>query len=210
MPTDPRPARGHLYVIAAPSGAGKTSLVKALLERHPELRVSISHTTRRARPAEVPGRDYFFVTAEEFARLRDADAFLEHAQVFDNSYGTNREQVELALASGVDVILEIDWQGARQVRERMPDCETIFILPPSREALEQRLRSRRTDSDDVIARRLRDAVTDMSHWREFDYVVVNDDFDRALAELTRIVGRDGKCLRRERPELAPFVQRLLG
>lgn len=209
MPIASPSPRGRLYVIAAPSGAGKTSLVKALLERHRGLRVSVSHTTRKARPAEIDGRDYFFVAPEQFAALRAQDEFLEHAQVFDNSYGTSREQVESALASGADVILEIDWQGARQVRARMPEAETIFVLPPSREALEQRLRSRRTDSDEVIARRLRDAVADMSHWDEFDYVVVNDDFDQALGELTGIVQGAGTKLRRDRADLAPFVRRLL-
>lgn len=203
------PARGRLFVIAAPSGAGKTSLVKALLERHPALRVSISHTTRKPRAAEVHGEHYFFVARPDFEQLVEANAFLEHAEVFDNFYGTSLEQVEQALGAGEDVILEIDWQGARQVRARLPEAQSVFILPPSRDALETRLRNRKTDSDEVIARRLRDAVADMSHWNEFEYVVVNDDFDRALDDLARIVHRDGEDLRATRAELAPFVGKLL-
>src|SRR5687768_9563039 len=158
--------RGRLFVIAAPSGAGKTSLVKALLERRPELHVSISHTTRARRATEEHGREYYFVPVAEFQALRDEGQFLEHAQVFDNYYGTGRKPVEQKLAQGRNVILEIDWQGARQVRKAMPDCVSVFILPPSRQVLEERLRNRNTDSDDVIARRLRDAVGDMSHWSE--------------------------------------------
>src|SRR6202163_2301028 len=174
------PKRGRLFVIAAPSGAGKTSLVKALLERRPQLRLSVSHTTRAPRPNEEEGREYFFVSADEFQKLAAGRAFLEHAQVFDNHYGTGRGPVEESLASGRSVILEIHLQGARQVRVSLPECTSIFILPPSRGALEKRLRARKTESDAAIARRLRDAVGDMSHWKEFDYVVVNDDFEHAL------------------------------
>jgi guanylate kinase len=184
--------RGTLFVLAAPSGAGKTSLVKALLERMPRLQMSVSHTTRPRRPTEQHGREYYFTTVPEFERLVDEGQFLEHARVFDNLYGTGRAPVEERLAQGGDIVLEIDWQGARQVRAAMPDCVTIFILPPSREALEKRLRSRATDSSEVIARRLRDAVSDMSHWREFDYVVVNDDFDEAVADLVAIVSAHGE------------------
>ena len=202
--------RGRLFVIAAPSGAGKTSLVKALLERHPELHVSISHTTRSQRPTEVPGREYYFVTKDEFLELRTKDAFLESAQVFDNYYGTSREPVERQLSQGRNVILEIDWQGARLVRAAMPECSSIFILPPSRMALEERLRNRKTDSDEVIARRLRDAVGDMSHWDEFDYVVVNDDFERAVTDLGRIVEGDGEDLRADRKSLKPLLAELVG
>ncbi len=201
--------RGRLYVLAAPSGAGKTSLVRALLLRMPTLEVSISHTTRPRRPTETPGREYYFVTVAEFERMANEGRFLEHARVFDNYYGTAREPVEEKLAQGKDVVLEIDWQGARQVRAAMPSCLTVFVLPPSRESLEQRLRGRGTDSAEVIARRLRDAVSDMSHWSEFDYVVVNDDFERALADLVRIVGGGGEALRAGRPELAPLLERLL-
>lgn len=216
--------RGTLFVLAAPSGAGKTSLVKALLERMPRLQMSVSHTTRSRRPTEQHGREYYFVGVPEFERLVAAGQFLEYARVFDNLYGTARAPVETRLAQGGDIVLEIDWQGARQVRSAMPDCVTIFILPPSREALERRLQSRATDSAEVIARRLRDAVSDMSHWREFDYVVVNDDFEKAVADLVAIVAahgegvtpdaRDGgsgaqRRLAAGRPELAPLLERLL-
>ncbi len=202
--------RGRLFVIAAPSGAGKTSLVKALLERHPELHVSISHTTRPRRPTEVAGREYYFVTKDEFLELRAKDAFLESAQVFDNYYGTSREPVEQQLSQGRNVILEIDWQGARLVRAAMPECSSIFILPPSRAALEERLRNRKTDSAEVIARRLRDAVGDMSHWNEFDRVVVNDNFERAVTDLGRIVEGDGEDLRADRKSLKPLLAELVG
>ena len=202
-------ARGRLFVVAAPSGAGKTSLVKALLERRPQLCLSVSHTTRPARPNELHGREYFFVAVEEFRKLAAERAFLEHAQVFDNHYGTGRARVEADLAAGRSVILEIDWQGARQVRASLPQCVSIFILPPSRDALEKRLRARRTESDAAIERRLRDAVGDMSHWKEFDYIVVNDDFERALEDLTRIVDSHGEQLRADRPALPPLIAELL-
>ena len=201
--------RGRLFVIAAPSGAGKTSLVKALLDRKPELRVSVSHTTRAMRPTEQPGREYYFVSVPEFRERAGRGEFLEHAQVFDNFYGTGRQPVEEQLAQGRNVILEIDWQGAQQVRRAMPAASSIFILPPSRAALEERLRNRRTDSDDVIARRLRDAVGDMSHWGEFDYVVVNDDFERAVADLGRIVEGRGQDLAKDRKALDSLLSELL-
>ena len=182
---EPEP-RGRLIVIAAPSGAGKTTLVHALIRRNPDFVFSVSYTTRPKRPNEEHGRDYFFVSEEEFRRLQRAGEFLESARVFDNYYGTSRSQVESELAKGRNVVLEIDWQGARQVRAAMPECRSIFVLPPSVEALEQRLRSRRTDSEDVIRRRLRDSLSDLSHWDEFDYVVINDDLERAIDELEGI------------------------
>jgi guanylate kinase len=202
--------RGRLFVIAAPSGAGKTSLVKALLERRPELRLSISHTTRKMRPTEQPGREYYFVSVDEFRERIGRGEFLEHAQVFDNYYGTGRAPVEEQLSQGRDVILEIDWQGAQQVRRALPECVTIFILPPSRRALEERLRNRQTYSNEVIERRLKDAVGDMSHWKEFDYVVVNDSFERAVTDLSRIVTGDGADLVASRPSLQPLLRDLLG
>jgi guanylate kinase len=202
--------RGRLFVIAAPSGAGKTSLVKALLERRPELHVSISHTTRPIRPTEQEGREYYFVPVAEFKALIGNNAFLEYAQVFDNFYGTGRKPVEEQLEKGRNVILEIDWQGARLVRKAMPECLSIFILPPSREALEQRLRDRKTDSDEVIARRLRDSIGDMSHWNEFDYVVVNEDFQRASDDLVKIVDGQGEDLRADRESLRPLLAKLVG
>jgi guanylate kinase len=208
MQSTGKPRRGSLFVIAAPSGAGKTSLVKAVLARDPSLRVSISHTTRKQRETEVPGRDYHFITVDEFKRLRDAEEFLEHAQVFDNFYGTGRAQVEALRNAGHDVILEIDWQGARQVRKAQPDCTTIFILPPSRRELEVRLRNRKTDSDEVIARRLRDSIADMTHYAEFDRVIVNDQFESAVAQLLEILrGRPGYGS--DRAELRPLIAELL-
>jgi guanylate kinase len=199
----------RLFVISAPSGAGKTSLVKALLDRVPDLKVSTSHTTRPPRPTEQHGREYYFVTPPEFHRMVGEQAFLEHAQVFDNFYGTSLGQLKEKLAAGHDVILEIDWQGARQVRAAMPECRSIFILPPSLESLRARLNGRGTDSPAVIARRLADAVADMSHWREFDYVVVNDDFQKAVGELAAIVSGAGEPWRAGRPELAPVLANLL-
>ena len=200
---------GRLFVLAAPSGAGKTSLVRALLERKPSLSLSVSHTTRPQRPTETNGREYHFVDAEAFERSVAEGRFLEHARVFGNYYGTAREPVERQLASGADVVLEIDWQGARQVRAAMPACESIFVLPPSRAALEQRLRGRATDSAEVIARRLREAAGDMTHWNEFDYVVVNDQFEQALENLVQIVEGRGEALFAGRPALAPLLAQLL-
>lgn len=185
-PTAPAAARGTLYVISAPSGAGKTSLVKALIGSLDGVTVSVSHTTRAPRPGEQDGREYHFVDVERFRAMTAEGAFLEHAKVFDNYYGTSRAVVQERLAAGLDVILEIDWQGARQVRAVMPECVSIFILPPSRPALEDRLRGRAQDSDEVIARRMRDAVNEMQHWEEYDYLIVNDVFNEALAQLQAV------------------------
>ena len=203
------PRTGQLYVISAPSGAGKTSLVKALLAARDELVVSVSHTTRTPRSHEIDGRDYHFIGATEFRRLVADGAFLEHAQVFDNYYGTGREQVDARLAAGRSVLLEIDWQGARQVRQSVPECVSIFILPPSRAVLEERLRARRTDSDAVIARRLADAAADMSHCLEFDYVVVNDRFEQAQADLLTIIDGRGSALTAKRPEISALLRALV-
>jgi guanylate kinase len=201
--------RGSLFVIAAPSGAGKTSLVKAALERDPSLRVSVSHTTRKPRPHEVSGVHYHFIGVDEFRRLRDAGEFLEHAQVFDNFYGTGRAQVEALREAGHDVILEIDWQGAQQVRRALPDAHTIFILPPSRRELEARLRNRKTDSEEVIARRLRDSIADMSHFAEFDSVIVNQDFEDAVGQLLQVL-RGSREFGSKRQSLQPLASALLG
>ena len=179
------------------------------MQRKPELHVSISYTTRKRRPTEEDGREYHFVSVGDFQQLQAQDQFLEYAQVFDNFYGTGRRPVETELACGNNVVLEIDWQGARQVRKTLPECVSIFILPPSRGSLEERLRNRRTDSEEVIARRLRDAVGDMSHWNEFDYVVVNDDFERAVADLVRVVEGEADDLAAGRPELRPLLGELL-
>jgi guanylate kinase len=200
---------GRLFVIAAPSGAGKTSLVKALLASEPRLRLSVSHTTRKRRPTEEDGREYHFVPLPQFERLVAHGEFLEHARVFDNFYGTARGFVEEQLRQGHDVILEIDWQGAQQVRRAMPQAVSLFILPPSRRALAERLARRATDSPEIIARRLRDAAADMSHYREFDYLIVNDDFAQAVSDLRRIVAGRGEDLTSARPELAALLDELL-
>jgi len=201
--------RGRLIVISAPSGAGKTSLVKALLASDPQLHLSISHTTRKMRPTEQEGREYHFVSVPQFERLSAAGEFLEHARVFDNLYGTSRAFVEEQLHAGHDVLLEIDWQGAQQVRRAMPECVSVFVLPPSRRTLAERLARRATDTEEVIARRLADAAADMSHYKEFDYVVVNDDFARAVEDLRLIVDGRGEALRADRAELTPLVRELL-
>jgi len=178
---------GSLFIVAAPSGAGKTSLVNALVNQAIEVCLSVSHTTRTAREGEVNGKDYFFVSQEEFAQMRDKGAFLESATVFDNSYGTSSESVLAQLKRGYDVILEIDWQGAEQVRQNYPESTSVFILPPSKVALEERLRGRGQDNEDVIARRMKDAENEMSHYIEFDYLIVNDDFDVALKDLKAVI-----------------------
>ena len=200
---------GRLFVIAAPSGAGKTSLVKALLASEPRLRLSVSHTTRKRRPTEQDGREYHFVSVPQFEQLVARGELLEHARVFDNFYGTARGFVEEQLRQGYDVILEIDWQGAQQVRRAVPQCVSIFILPPSRRALAERLSRRATDSADTIARRLREAAADMSHYREFDYVIVNDEFAQAVSDLRRIVAGRAADLTSARPALAPLLAELL-
>ena len=199
----------RLFVIAAPSGAGKTTLVHAVVQKHPELRFSISYTTRPQRRNEAHGVDYMFVDRDAFEALRQQGEMLESATVFDNLYGTSREQVERHLADGHSVILEIDWQGARQVRESMPACVSIFILPPSHDELVRRLRSRGTDSDEVIERRLRDALSDMAHWDEFDYVVINDDLDTAVADLEAILANNGAALATSNDSLRRAVEGIL-
>lgn len=178
---------GTLFVLSAPSGAGKTSLVRELRIRTKGFSVSVSHTTRAQRPGEQHGVDYYFVSRETFEAMVGRQEFLEHARVFDNCYGTARGTVEAQLASGSDVLLEIDWQGARQVKQLIPQCRSIFVLPPSREALQQRLQGRGQDDAATIARRMREAVAEMSHYAEYDYLVVNDDFETALQEIRSIV-----------------------
>ena len=189
--------QGSLFIIAAPSGGGKTSLVNALLRHDPRLVLSISHTTRAARPGEIDGQHYHFVCETEYEQMVNDRDFMEHARVFDHYYGTNRNSVALQLEQGRDVILEIDWQGARQVRAVFPECCFIFIIPPSLEDLRKRLTGRRQDSARVIQRRMRDAQAEISHWAEFDYLVVNDNFDAALEELRTIINdhRNGKSLK---------------
>ncbi len=201
---------GRLFVFAAPSGAGKTTLVHAVVTKHQEdLRFSISYTTRQPRPNEANGVDYMFVDDAEFMRLRDAGEMLEYAQVFDNYYATSRSQVEKHLADNRSVVLEIDWQGARQVRKSMPDCVTIFILPPSLTELERRLRDRRTDTPEVIERRLRDARSDMAHWDEFDHVIINDDLDDAIVALEAILAGDTDASSTGNPGLRKAISRIV-
>lgn len=201
--------QGNLYIISAPSGAGKTSLVRVLIDDMKELCVSISHTTRLQRPGEVHGKDYFFVSVEEFKQMLQQQAFLEHAEVFGNYYGTTRESVEKSLQTGHDVILEIDWQGAQQVKKLMPDCISIFILPPSTSILEQRLKRRGQDSDETIAKRMQEAVTEIKHYREFDYLIVNDIFDEALNALKSIITAHRMHQERQKLSLAPLIADLL-
>ena len=177
---------GTLYIVSAPSGAGKTSLVKALLDTQPLARVSVSHTTRPMRPGEVDGVNYHFVSREAFVERLEHGEFLEHAEVFGNLYGTSQRWVEQTLEDGYDLILEIDWQGAQQVRRLMPQAKSIFILPPTQEALRQRLTNRGQDSDEVIDKRMREAVSEMTHYVEYDYLVINDDFAHALVDLQSV------------------------
>ena len=202
--------KAKLFVFAAPSGAGKTTLVHAVVTKRPELRFSISYTTRKPRRNEADGVDYLFVTEDEFMRLRDQGEMLEYAKVFDNYYATSRSQVEKHLADDRNVILEIDWQGAQQVRKSMPECVTIFILPPSVEELERRLRDRRTDSAEVIERRLRDALSDMSHWTEFDHVIINDDLNQAIADLEDVLDGGGDASATSNVALRRAVARIIG
>jgi guanylate kinase len=180
-------SKGTLFTVSAPSGAGKTSLVRALLVRDQQIQVSVSHTTRPMRPGEVDGRDYCFIDHSQFQAMVNAGDFLEHAQVFENYYGTSTAWVEQALQQGTDVILEIDWQGAKQVRRLMPDAQGVFILPPSREALRERLQGRGQDKKDVIDRRMQEAISEMSHYTESQWLIVNDNFDSALQQLHGII-----------------------
>ncbi|MDX2421426.1 MAG: guanylate kinase [Amphritea sp.] len=177
---------GTLYVISAPSGAGKTSLVKALLAQDKQVRVSVSHTTRAMRSGEVDGQDYNFVSMDTFDSMIEKGQFLEYADVFTNKYGTSRLWVEEQLQQGMDVILEIDWQGAQQIRQQMPACTSIFILPPSNTELRKRLTGRGTDSEDVINHRMSEAMSEMSHYNEYEYLLINDDFDATLQELQAV------------------------
>ena len=202
--------RGKLFVFSAPSGAGKTTLVRRVMSEHANIAFSISYTTRPKREGEQDGRDYYFLERSEFEQMRDTGEFLEHAEVFGNYYGTGRDQVEQLRSQGRDVLLEIDWQGAQQVRSNQPDCCSVFILPPSVEELERRLRGRKTDSEDVIARRLGEAVDDMSHWREFDHVVVNDDVEQAARALLAIMVGDPAGTATADPEVQARTAAMLG
>jgi len=179
--------RGQLLIVSAPSGAGKTSLIKALMEQDQRVEVSVSHTTRPQRPGEVEGVNYFFISTETFHEMREAGAFFESAEVFGHFYGTSLTQLEARLSDGADVILEIDWQGAQQVRKLLPDSAWLFILPPSLKALKARLQARGQDAEDTIEIRMRAARDEMSHWDEADYLIINDQFDSALEALQALV-----------------------
>ncbi len=200
---------GTLYIVSAPSGAGKSSLLQAVLPTLENIQLSVSHTTRPTRPGEEDGTHYNFTTIEAFRDGVDADQFLEYAQVFDNYYGTSEPWVRETLATGRDVILEIDWQGARQVRQKIPEAVGIFILPPSRAALEERLQGRGQDSEEVIARRMRDAISEMSHYDEYDLLVINDDFEQAKSELKSIFVTNQLKLARQSSKNRPLLESLL-
>ena len=200
---------GQLYIVSAPSGGGKTSLLNALRLELNQVVVSVSLTTRQPRPGEEQGKHYHFVSVDEFQRQIEQDNFLEYAQVFDNYYGTSRQTVDEQLKAGLDVILEIDWQGAQQVRQRTDNVMSIFILPPSRRALEERLRNRRQDSDEIIARRMRDAQRELSHYGEYDYLVINDDFDEALQDLISIFRCQRLRLKLQQQNKASLLSQLI-
>ena len=201
--------KGNLFIVSAPSGAGKTSLVNALVERHNEIRLSVSHTTRQPRDGEKDGQDYFFVSPTQFKQMQAQGEFLESALVFDNYYGTSVKAVQSLLDDGFDVILEIDWQGAQQVRHNFADSVGIFILPPSKATLEQRLRSRGQDNEAIIQRRMRDAENEISHYVEFDYLIVNDAFEQALSSLTAIVLAQRYQLTIQKEKQAALISELL-
>jgi guanylate kinase len=200
---------GTLFTVSAPSGAGKTSLVKALADSDSQITVSVSHTTRSMRPGEEHGVNYHFVHREEFVQMLGEGAFLEHAQVFDNFYGTSKYWVQDTLKQGRDVILEIDWQGAAQVRRLLPDTVGIFILPPSQQALRERLTGRGQDPQSVIDKRMDQAIDEMSHYVEADYLVINDDFDTALAQLRAVVSAQRQSLKRQQEDCSTLLQALL-
>jgi guanylate kinase len=200
---------GTLYIISAASGAGKTTLVNAVLQQVDDLEVSVSHTTRAPREGEVDGVNYHFVDKHRFEEMVEASEFIEYATVFGNMYGTSRQHIQEQLLKGKDVILEIDWQGARQIRQLMPDCRSVFIVPPSTEALRQRLTSRGTDDEDIIARRMQEAISEMSHYVEFDYLVINDDFDEARENLAAIIRGNRMLHAHQQQKHADLLARLL-
>lgn len=203
---------GNLYIISAPSGAGKSSLINALLADLPrsEVQLSISHTTRQPRPAEQDGVHYYFTTHADFEALIEKGHFLEWAKVFDNYYGTSLPMIERSLEQGIDVFLDIDWQGARQIREKLPNVKSIFILPPSKDELEKRLIGRGQDSAETIAKRMSQAVSEMSHYNEFDYVIINDDFQTALAQLKSILTAERLKQAPQAVRYQPLIAKLLG
>ncbi|KIY41655.1 guanylate kinase [Pseudomonas sp. 10-1B] len=201
---------GTLYIVSAPSGAGKTSLVSALTKDDQQIRVSVSHTTRAMRPGEQHGVNYHFVVHEEFKALIAQGDFLEHAEVFGNFYGTSRSALQQTLDQGYDLILEIDWQGAQQVRQLMPEALSVFILPPSQEALRQRLDGRGQDSEEIIAGRMKEAVSEMEHYDEYDYVIINDDFDEALEDLKAVFRSNRLVLKKQQQRHAVLLKQMIG
>ena len=201
---------GILFIVSAPSGAGKTSLLRQLVPADERLRMSVSHATRAMRPGEEDGVHYHFVTTERFEALVEEGAFLEHARVFDNYYGTSENAVRGQLARDLDLVLEIDWQGARQVRQRFPEAVSVFVVPPSIEALRERLSGRGQDSEEIVERRMADARSELSHFPEYDYLVINDDFDTALAELQAIVRSERLREPRQAGRFADVLATMLG
>lgn len=204
-------AQGTLFIVSAPSGAGKSSLIQALLKTQPlyDTQVSVSHTTRDMRPGEVQGDHYFFISKDEFRTMISDGAFLEYAEVFGNYYGTSRKAIEQVLSTGVDVFLDIDWQGAQQIRQHMPTARSIFVLPPSKDELDRRLRGRGQDSEEVIEKRMAKAVDEMSHYAEYDYLIVNDDFDLALLDLKTIIRAERLRMRRQKARHDALISKLL-
>jgi len=202
-------ANGTLYVISAASGAGKTSLVNAVLTQVDDLVISVSHTTRAPREGEVDGVNYHFVDKASFEKMVEAGEFFEHATVFGNMYGTSQQHLEEQLKSGMDVILEIDWQGARQIRQLMPDCRSIYIVPPSTTALRERLNARGQDDEAVIDKRMREAISEMSHYVEFDYLIINDDFAEAKDNLAAIIKGNRMLHERQQQKYADLLAQLL-
>ncbi|AWX14831.1 guanylate kinase [Mergibacter septicus] len=202
---------GNLYIISAPSGAGKSSLISALLQQHPsyEMQVSISHTTRQPRPGEEDGKHYYFVTHQQFKQLIAEGAFLEYAEVFGNYYGTSLPMIKRSLQQGIDVFLDIDWQGARQIRKQLPQAKSIFILPPSLPELERRLIGRGQDQPEVIASRMEKAISEISHYDEYDYLIINDDFDQALTEIKVILKAEKLKAARQKLRHQLLIEQLL-
>jgi len=203
--------QGNLFVVAAPSGAGKTSLVKALIDSSSNIEVAISHTTRAKRNGESDGVNYYFVSRDNFVALQKKEGFAEFAEVFGNFYGTSKTEIERITNKGRDIVLEIDWQGANQIRSKMPDARTVFILPPSMNELNSRLHGRGQDDPETISARMAEAIDEISHYHEFDYIVINDDFDVALSDLKRVIQGQGEDLRLEscRETLTPLLNDLL-
>ncbi|ANZ22629.1 guanylate kinase [Buchnera aphidicola (Diuraphis noxia)] len=202
---------GILFIISAPSGTGKSSLIKGLLKSQflNNIKASISHTTRSIRPGELHGKDYYFISKREFKIMIQQESFLEYAKVFNHYYGTSREFIEDMLHSGIDVFLDIDWQGAKQIRYKIPKSKSIFLLPPSKDILYKRLRNRGQDSDIVIAKRMEQAVDEMEHYLEYDYLIINDDFEKAINDLITIISSEHLCLLHQKHKYNILISNLL-